>query len=81
MSSLAWKLPGSCAKHENPDLWHTEAPGNTWETRLAKKICADCPVIDQCRECSILNEEPWGIWAGIGKNTRRRIIKTARRTA
>ena len=81
MRNIGWKTRGSCANHPKPDLWHSDSPGNGWEVRLAKTICADCPVIQECAEYSITNEEPWGIWAGITQNTRRRMIRAARRTA
>ena len=33
---------------------------------IAKKMCASCPVIEQCLEMSIKNEE-YGIWAGLNE--------------
>lgn len=81
MTNLAWKLHGACAGHPAPDIWHTEQPGNGWQPRLAKKICAECPVLNQCFEYSIANEEPFGIWAGVTQTQRRRIIQAARRPA
>ena len=34
------------------------------EIAAAKRICAACPVMSQCLEQAIHNEEPWGVWGG-----------------
>lgn len=31
----------------------------------AKAICATCPVVSQCRDWALANNEPWGIWGGM----------------
>ena len=31
---------------------------------VAKRICADCPVITPCLEGAIARREPWGVWGG-----------------
>ena len=30
----------------------------------AKRVCAACPVMAECLEQAILNQEPWGVWGG-----------------
>jgi WhiB family redox-sensing transcriptional regulator len=34
------------------------------EIAAAKRICATCPVMSDCLEQAIRNEEPWGVWGG-----------------
>jgi WhiB family redox-sensing transcriptional regulator len=34
------------------------------EIAAAKRICATCPVMAQCLEQAIHNQEPWGVWGG-----------------
>ena len=36
----------------------------------AKKICASCPVLQECRTHAIENEE-FGVWGGLTANQRR----------
>lgn len=30
----------------------------------AKRLCADCPVLEQCLEGALARREPWGVWGG-----------------
>lgn len=30
----------------------------------AKRICASCPVADDCLEGALQRREPWGVWGG-----------------
>jgi len=38
----------------------------------AKRICANCPIIEQCREFG-LNHERYGTWGGLSENERAQI--------
>jgi Transcription factor WhiB len=40
--------------------------GNT--TRAAKRICARCPVIAECREYAIVGNERFGVWGGMSSD-------------
>lgn len=31
----------------------------------AKAICADCPVMWQCRDWALRTNEQWGVWGGL----------------
>ncbi|WP_269324936.1 WhiB family transcriptional regulator [Rhodococcus pyridinivorans] len=39
--------------------------------RIAKKICAECPVLSPCRQYAIAVNEPYGIWGGMSESERR----------
>jgi WhiB family redox-sensing transcriptional regulator len=41
---------------------------------LAKKVCAECPVVAQCRAHSLAFEEPFGTWGGLTEDERSRLI-------
>lgn len=41
------------------------ARGDTEGVRLAKAVCASCPVIEDCRDFITRNPERYGVWAGI----------------
>ena len=30
----------------------------------AKRICASCPVMEECLEGALTRREPWGVWGG-----------------
>jgi WhiB family transcriptional regulator, redox-sensing transcriptional regulator len=45
----------------DPDLFFAESPD---DVELAKSLCSDCPVRDQCLAGAIERREPWGVWGG-----------------
>lgn len=53
----------------------TVKPGNggdeAYKTRLAKKLCQGCPLVLECLEYAIDNEESFGIWGGLTPRERR----------
>jgi WhiB family redox-sensing transcriptional regulator len=63
---------------ERPAAWQAEArcrDGSGTLTSLffseelqdiarAKRICAECPVIEPCLEGALARREPWGVWGG-----------------
>lgn len=46
-------------------------PEKGGSTREAKRICADCPVIVDCLNHALDNEERFGIWGGLSEQERR----------
>lgn len=41
----------------------------------AKAVCADCPVIVECREHALRAEELYGVWGGLGEAERRAVLE------
>lgn len=39
--------------------------------RIAKQICATCPVLRECRDYALTNNEPHGVWGGLSLMERR----------
>jgi WhiB family redox-sensing transcriptional regulator len=58
------------------DTFFPEKGGSTKE---AKRICAECVVIDQCRNFAIANDQRYGIWGGLAESERFEIRKAANR--
>jgi WhiB family redox-sensing transcriptional regulator len=57
-----WEREAACRRDGVPtDLFFSE---DLSEIAAAKRICAECPVMSQCLEQAIHNEEPWGVWGG-----------------
>ena len=44
------------------------------EIRIAKSICAECPVKRECLDYALVADEPYGIWGGLTP-TERSILK------
>jgi WhiB family redox-sensing transcriptional regulator len=42
--------------------------------RVAKGVCAHCPVRSLCREYALRTREPHGIWGGLTEHDRRRLL-------
>jgi WhiB family redox-sensing transcriptional regulator len=58
MLDLGTDLP--CRKHP-ADLWFAELPE---DVELAKALCADCPIRQECLAGALERSEPWGVWGG-----------------
>jgi WhiB family redox-sensing transcriptional regulator len=79
----AWKLKGACrARHRdgslvhNPEIFFPENRAERYQ-RPGKKICAHCPVIEQCRAHAMVFDE-FGIWGGLSEYDRRHLKKQDR---
>ncbi len=64
----AWHKDAAC-RGMGPELFFPERGHSTEE---AKKICATCPVVDECWEYASENRERFGIWGGSADRSRRR---------
>lgn len=45
----------------------------------AKRVCARCPVMLECREHALLQPEPYGVWGGLTAAERRVVLARRRR--
>lgn len=54
-----------------PDYWFPSSNEQTGE--IAKRICQKCPVIEECLEFAIANNEQHGIWGGTSYVERKEI--------
>lgn len=64
-----WALDGLC-NQVDPDIFFPEKGEST---RPAKRICQSCPVIAECLEYALANNERFGIWGGLSERERRRL--------
>ena len=64
----AWMLEAKCLDAD-PEAFFPEKGGST---REAKRICAICPVREECLDYALANEERFGIWGGLSERERRR---------
>ncbi|MFC7219955.1 WhiB family transcriptional regulator [Streptomyces polyrhachis] len=47
----------------------------------AKRVCAGCPVMLDCREHALIQPEPYGVWGGLTAAERRVVLSRRRRAA
>jgi len=53
-------------------------PADGVGVEIARKICRECPVQDQCLEYALSNHIDHGVWGGASERERRRIIRRRR---
>ena len=63
-----WPSDALCTQVGNPDLWYPDKGG---PTRDAKKVCAGCPIREQCLAYALEHRERYGIWGGTTERERR----------
>lgn len=40
----------------------------------AKLVCLGCPALMVCREQALANQEPYGVWGGLGEHDRQQLL-------
>ena len=71
---LAWQTDALCAQTD-PEAFFPEKGGST---RDAKRVCAACPVRDECLDYAMAHDEKFGIWGGLSERERRRLRRAGR---
>ena len=66
-----WQLDGACRTAPDAAIFFP-SPGDTEALRAAKAMCGGCPVVQECLEYALGNNERYGIWGG--KSTRERLL-------
>lgn len=69
-----WQEQAICRSHDNSIFFHPEGERGAARRnrdRLAKALCARCPVIQQCRTHALQVNEPYGVWGGMTEDERR----------
>ena len=70
----AWMHEGSCRCYP-PDAFF---PHDGVGVDAACKICAECPVQQECLEYALVNRIDHGVWGGCSERERRRILRRRR---
>lgn len=63
-----WRDEALCAYVDSPDVWF---PGPGDSVKVARKVCALCPVRQECLMFAIRNGEYYGMWGGMIESERR----------
>lgn len=75
-SGLEWQDDALCAEI-GTEMFFPEKGGSTKD---AKKVCADCPVAQQCLNYALQNDERFGIWGGLSERERRKLHAVSTRS-
>jgi WhiB family transcriptional regulator, redox-sensing transcriptional regulator len=76
-SPTAWMADGRCRMYPPATFFPSDGVG----VDKARKICASCPVVDQCLEHALDHRIEHGVWGGCSERERRRILKRRRSEA
>ena len=49
----------------DPEIWYVDKGEVGGSYRLAKQLCSQCPVVQECAEYAIRTGEPDGCWGGL----------------
>jgi WhiB family transcriptional regulator, redox-sensing transcriptional regulator len=74
-ADTSWMEFGTCREHSPNVFFPTDGVG----VEVAKRICATCPVREQCLEYAVDNRIEHGVWGGTSERGRRRIAQARRR--
>jgi WhiB family transcriptional regulator, redox-sensing transcriptional regulator len=73
-----WMAAAVC-RQVDPTLFHPD--GNPCravvQARLAKSVCASCPVAVECLEFALEHDERHGIWGGTDERERRELWRAS----
>jgi WhiB family transcriptional regulator, redox-sensing transcriptional regulator len=69
-----WMARGLCRDHP-PELFF---PSDGVGVEVAKRICVECPVRQQCLEYALEHRIDHGVWGAASERQRRRILKARR---
>jgi len=72
-----WMARGLCANQPPETFFPSDGVG----VEVAKRICAQCPVVEPCLEYALANRIDHGVWGGCSERQRRRILKARRKEA
>jgi WhiB family redox-sensing transcriptional regulator len=77
-----WRAEGAC-RAADPDLFFPVAVGAVANRQIAKaqRICAGCPVRQQCLDFALRTPEPAGVWGGTTPEQRTRARRARARRA
>ncbi len=72
-----WMQHGNCKDHPPEVFFPSDGVG----VLVAQRICATCPVNEECLEYALAERVDHGVWGGASERERRRILKRRRQSA
>lgn len=77
MISLRWQDDAECAEIASEFFFPDEDNLIAGNYKVARTICAGCPVKVQCLEYAVANDERFGMWGGLKPGERSRLVGAA----
>jgi WhiB family transcriptional regulator, redox-sensing transcriptional regulator len=74
---MTWADWAICGETD-PEAYFVEKGGSTLP---AKRVCAGCPVQQECLDYALDHEEQHGVWGGLSARERRDITRARKREA
>jgi WhiB family redox-sensing transcriptional regulator len=74
--SRNWMDKAACTEVA-PDLFFADAT-NLVDTKLAKKVCGECRVKDECLQYALVNRMDYGVWGGLAVQERRSLLRKSK---
>jgi WhiB family transcriptional regulator, redox-sensing transcriptional regulator len=71
----SWQHEGECNGLNFEQIDHVFYPSQGQSIKEARKICAPCPVKQECLDYALEKGERFGIWGGLTTRERNRILK------
>lgn len=71
--SWGWQFDGLCRVRDVEQFFSPageRASARAQRELRAKRVCADCPVLQQCRSHALDSREPHGVWGGMSETER-----------
>ncbi|MEN2423045.1 WhiB family transcriptional regulator [Streptomyces rimosus] len=74
----SWRDRAAC-RTEDPDLFFPAGSTGPWAAQLvdAKRVCARCPVLHECRRYALELPAEYGVWGGLSEDERRALRRRA----
>ncbi|OBA56906.1 hypothetical protein A5777_07740 [Gordonia sp. 852002-10350_SCH5691597] len=69
-----WIADAPCSQAD-PELFFPEAHESRANVALAKRVCAACPVRQECLEWALDRGEKFGIYGGLTATQRRKVLR------
>lgn len=60
-----WSFFPEDYQSENPERYRIDNDTYRVAVKVAKKLCAQCPIRQECLEYAVEAKEEWGIWGGL----------------
>jgi WhiB family redox-sensing transcriptional regulator len=73
-----WQARGACRGLDSATFFHPDnerGPSRLKRERMAKAVCARCPVTVQCLDWALRVREPYGVWGGKSTEERARLYR------
>jgi WhiB family redox-sensing transcriptional regulator len=58
-----------------PDFFFEKDEDRHRTFKIARQLCAECPVKALCASYALDNDEPFGVWGGLSTRERRRMMR------